>query len=103
MEKKEREELKKRYLKFAEDDRCIAFIPDGGGDENNLYLDDIFEDVEEELLDFISQELDKAREEGYQKAVTQIMEDYGEYFNDGCGCCSTKLLNDELSKLKDNK
>jgi hypothetical protein len=55
------------------------------------------------MTDFISEELDKAREEGYQKAVTQIMEDYGEYFNDGCGCCSTKLLNDELSKLKDNK
>ena len=69
MEKKEREELKKRYLKFAEDDRCIAFIPDGDGDENNLYLDDIFEDVEEELLDFISLELYKAREEVERKFV----------------------------------
>ena len=69
MKKKEREELKKRYLKFAEDDRCIAFIPDGDGDENNLYLDDIFEDVEEELLDFISQELDKAREEGKREGI----------------------------------
>ena len=90
MEKKEREELKKRYLKFAEDDRCIAFIPDGDGDENNLYLGDIFEDVEEELLDFISEEVDKARE----RELEWILK------NCSGGGNWRRIVNQRLSKLK---
>lgn len=51
------------------------------------------------LLDFIEQELDKAERRGFEKAIKKIIAEYGENYNNGCGCCSTKYLEDELPKL----
>jgi hypothetical protein len=48
---------------------------------------------------FIKYLLDKAERRGFEKAIKKIIAEYGENYNNGCGCCSTKYLEDELPKL----
>lgn len=52
------------------------------------WIDNFVESVEQE-----------AERRGFEKAIKKIIAEYGENYNNGCGCCSTKYLEDELPKL----
>jgi len=54
-------DLKERYREFAEE--CILDTLRYGDDEDYYYLSEIDESAEKELLNFISKEIEKAREE----------------------------------------
>jgi len=102
MEKKEREQLKGRLLKMVVNEPRLESMPPMTMAE--VMVNSMSKPNLEPLLDFISQELDKAREEGFRRGWKD-----GVYIASKGYCELSDVEDDlkyykkELSKLKDNK
>ena len=95
MEKKEREQLKERLLKMVVNEPRPESMPPMTMAE--VMVNSMSKPNLEPLLDFISQELGKAREEGYRKGVIDMFDEL-EMFP-----IPKDYLEEFVSKLKDNK
>ena len=107
MEKIERKQLKERLLKMVVNEPRLESMPPITMAE--VIANSMSKPNLEPLLDFISEELDKAREEGKREAFTKdewfmlklAMNDIFNKGNTAYEEISEKI--EELSKLKDNK
>lgn len=123
MEEKEREQLKERLLKMVVNEPRLESMPPMTMAE--VMVNSMSKPNLEPLLDFISQEIEKAREEGFDSGIEKtvdviqegldelLLEKDGEKYWVGdilrdCGSSVEKMLPQNMkhylvSKLKDNK
>jgi len=107
MEKKEREQLKGRLLKMVVNEPRVEHMPPMTMAE--VMVSSMSKPNLEPLLDFISQELDKAREEGRREVYKAIVFDENIPHDITTFVAANLWKNmrdkakEELSKLKDNR
>jgi hypothetical protein len=108
MEKKEREQLKERLLKMVVNEPRLESIPPMTMAE--VMVNSMSKPNLEPLLDFISQELDRAREEGRREVLEDMRKmwdndnlgDAPKYGSAGAGLMKRWIrddINERLSKL----
>ena len=102
MEEKEREQLKERLLKMVVNEPRPESMPPMTMAE--VMVNSMSKPNLEPLLDFISQELEKAREEGREKISGHLLKvkSYGEEYSkdSNCDCNYLNGWNDCLKEIK---
>lgn len=102
-----REKIRKKLITFITDMTFTSEV------DNDIFVEDGWLDLES-VLDFIEQEIEKAREEGKKEILQQFknrwdndnLGDYPKFGNAGIGMIKGEMrdyINGELSKLKENK